>query len=1173
MQFPIVREYKTDIRNTNPENEIRQEPFSVDAGVWTRVIVPRHSPFFVDSLKLYFPNGQPMVPNKHFRVFSLMSRITDLCGHQVSCTIELMDENITDGLIDYDVVGEFSLFDTTLANMVTNASNDDRPVYWEHISNKPVVFPPTLHGHSLLYDVVAFMDLIEFFDLLSATIEEQGSSILQVKLRHALTMLNHYMAEYKAMLLAFLERHERAYNEHGLTAEQVNLEKVDNFATATTLEELRSSRTDLHLTVKGLRTLIGAGGGSGEGDFLPEGKLPISQFGNRYSYPPLIQGRYEAMGGKLETAGIVEEKDGALTFLWNRFDGRTRGLYYSSVQRPGPMGKLDYTGYPYKHARFATDNNAPDLIAQGSGGEVLLIADSFKEVFYVGLTYGTLNPDKHKLSIINMSAVQAITGGKLTDYMQHLHVALLGDWIYIFLAKSGTAGGSHDMRYRYLFRVSALTVATQAAVTAARVNTTYVDGDGVQVNAGVMWRWCTPTGSGEKFSKWYHTFTNSALDIQCFGACNGQLTFVTPMPDQPGKFLVKFVTEFWVAHLPTGKVRRLVLDMTNIYDPATLVMTLVHKTPKLTVDLTDDTVKYPVIPREFFNVNHNPGALITKTGELVMASSSGNSYPRNAGIFSSELITSRAQVMASNLGVTMDQLDRRWVYDERIIQPQVSGSNPKAFMLGNGGDFFVATNRSGGASLFYNNAPGGLRQRPEVVNLAFPAIRSRPPSIDVREVDLPPVVGGFTITFPSNYLAGFGLDVADHRFCVSVQKQHLDQFTWPSGWPRGTDPDDVVMVDDHTRTVNANGKIAITPTATLTYPAAIVRQLKQLVANPAGMAASPKVFVTICDPSILNTKYGWLPVLVLVTYMDGPVTRRQTLLSIQPIYTAGPNRVVTGFSLLNASHGSYQTLQREMSDWNAYMGGMDPTTGLMPMRAGYYLHDDTQNGFNKFNLYFDSGVISKGAKEGESGGSVNVSYVNRNTRLWDGLVMNYPWRTAPFECIVLPDNGVDLTLGAAGAGFANAVFKDTRSVATPATMYNQLGPVYPYSTWVLNIPQVQQVVFNGKFYNVLGGSYDLRDYAVSPTNRTFYLYVKLDSNNRAVYDLSLEKRAETPFHLWVAKVMTDANGITSVESFELTTIDGHRVSETKRGGAIPAVSGSYATEGKLPWIRSNELLP
>ncbi|WP_460992202.1 hypothetical protein, partial [Staphylococcus aureus] len=68
------------VLNKNPENQIRGEPFTtVTPGEFTRIIVPRQSPFFIKSLKLYFMNGEPMTED-HWEIFKIMPGLTALAA-------------------------------------------------------------------------------------------------------------------------------------------------------------------------------------------------------------------------------------------------------------------------------------------------------------------------------------------------------------------------------------------------------------------------------------------------------------------------------------------------------------------------------------------------------------------------------------------------------------------------------------------------------------------------------------------------------------------------------------------------------------------------------------------------------------------------------------------------------------------------------------------------------------------------------------------------------------------------------------------------------------------------------------------------------------------------------------------------------------------------------------
>jgi hypothetical protein len=234
MHFPITLEYQTDIKGTNPDNLIVDEPKHVEAGVNTRIVVPRHAPFFAnDSFKMKFPTGEPMVAGVHYRLFKIMNRLTEDTGLKMACMVELLDDSITDFLWTYHTVGHLSLIDNTLLELITSAVNDNRPVYWEYLKNKPVVFPPTLHTHSLIYEIMAFQDVIDILDAYLNYMTVSGDEIMDIKVNHYHDLIASYIDVYTKMLGGFLQNHLDAVNAHGLTALQVGLDKVDNFVTAT----------------------------------------------------------------------------------------------------------------------------------------------------------------------------------------------------------------------------------------------------------------------------------------------------------------------------------------------------------------------------------------------------------------------------------------------------------------------------------------------------------------------------------------------------------------------------------------------------------------------------------------------------------------------------------------------------------------------------------------------------------------------------------------------------------------------------------------------------------------------------------------------------------------------------------------------------------------------------
>lgn len=509
MQIPIVREFRDDILNKNPENRVRGEPFLIEEeGEWSRIIVPRHAPFFIKSLKLYFKNGQPMTA-EHYEIYAIMPGLTSLAAQGVGCLIRLKKPEITEGILDYDVPGEFSLFDTTMMNLVMAGVNDDRMIDWNNLKNKPLVFPPKLHRHSLLYDIMAFQDTINLLNSITGMMEKNGRPLIQVKIQHYFDLFNHYLGLYKGMLQGFTRDHINSYNSHGLTAAQVHLENVDNFATATTMPEIMSGRDDFHLTIDGLRTIVEQTGFDSK-EFLGKNSLPVSQYGNSHFIPPSVDGSFEGLGGISETAGITMESDGTVVFLANRMDGRISGLYYSTFDKLwGPAtDTMEYTSYRYTHQKIEQDGATVDRIAQGSGNEVILVGNNQTNHYYIGLTNGTLDPTKHVYSRLNIAPILNLidpndsAAARLlleNRYFARINVAYFGDWIYVFFAHDFKSPGVHelplldDCRYRHVYRVSAADVAAQLDTTLQVQTVSFQDIKGVQYTNAPFWRWCTPT--------------------------------------------------------------------------------------------------------------------------------------------------------------------------------------------------------------------------------------------------------------------------------------------------------------------------------------------------------------------------------------------------------------------------------------------------------------------------------------------------------------------------------------------------------------------------------------------------------------------------------------------------------------------------------------------------------
>lgn len=1175
MQFPIVREYKTDVKGTNPENKIRNEPFKVQTGLFNRVFAPRHAPFFVKSLRMTTLSGDPLILDTDYEIFRLMPRLTEFAAGPVACLIKIKNPSITEGLCTYDVVGESSLLDSSLLSMIVAAMNDDRPVWWDNLRDKPTVFPPILHSHSILYDIVAFQDTI---DLMNDIMDFMKTDIDPVQLRidHYMKLVDHYITLYGGMLRDYLQRHKDAYNAHGLTALQAEMEKVDNFATAQ-FSDVLQNRADMHLRPTELKTIIDSFGFN-TNEFMPAGLLPIAQFGNTNFIPPNLDGSYEGFGGVTETGGMCLESDGSITYLWNRMDGRTQGLYYSVMTNSDDPEKckLTYTGFKYEHPRFVPDGANVNRIAQGSGSEVILVGDSTKNLWYIGLTNGSLDPAKHVYSRIDLQPIaNNTTGGNGLTLFPEISIALMGDWIYIIQTY-----GVPKVNKQF-WRVRVADVQATITVTPTRQNVSFTNADGSVYG---------PTGA----FVWYTSRLINFSPITpngYYGLYRSQPVLVAKDPNNSSIYAMKFLSAYHAAHqvatINTGLSQT--MEINYDFNVTTGAMTLTSKTllppsvnmandPPMPKEYTPEGIIYNLV---FFFTGQ--GLNVFDDGRVFSAGAYGFSgFPRAGIVLDVVNSNSRHATVKKLWGTGRESLSRGVMYPESITSPIMSSVNTRAMMYRPEGEYYIAAHRStlDWLQLFWKDIKGKFAQRPEVSNLFVNPVVSRPLTTSVRAVNAASGIGAATVVVPSSQLDAYGIDVGEGAFCMSSQKKY-SRYVWKrpentdlskdhtgySGYdPANVGDDDILLIAAHNRTIEQDGTVTLAPTIEIIYPKAIVDALINQVQNVAIARRGSACIVTVADPTFSSMeRFGWLPVTVGVTYVDVPganeATTYATYMVITPTYitNADGRKQVTGFTVNNIYHWAGASTARLNSI--RVFGGLQnetPQTTLGPMRMHYYL-----NG-NGLNCYFNSGIM--GATTGDAYSSNFVfNYSNRNTRSWSSAGQQGN-SSSGWGTFTTPDNGIALMYDMA------AVSGGAATIINGAVNKPVVGSVYPETGWIIFFKTDINVVFNGMPYVLPLGTIDLRDIVENPANKVFYIYALLE-NDVPRYEVSLDKRLESNYQLWVGEVATNDRQIITIERFNVTALDGHRVSETKRGNSIPAASGLVNAEGQIPWLRPREILP
>lgn len=1188
MQFPIVQEYVTDIKGDKTDNFIRNEPIKLKAGIFNRVFVPRHAPFFAKSLRLTTLKGEPLFLGVDYEIFAIMPRLTEFAAEPIACLVTMKNEQITDALATYQVLGESSLLDSSLLSLIVSAINDDRPVWWEYLEGKPSVFPPKLHGHSLLYDIICFQDTIDFLNDLITMITNDVDPI-QMRIDQYMRLVDHYITLYGGMLNDYLQRHKEAYNAHGFTALQAQLEKVDNFPTAQ-FSNVMQARNDMHLRPTELKTIVDSYGFNSN-EFLAAKQLPIAQFGNTNFIPPNVDGSFEGFGGVTETGAMCLENDGSITYLWNRMDGRTAGLYYSVMTNTEDYAKtaLTYTGYKYEHPRFNVDGASVDRIAQGSGDEVILVGDSRKNIYYLGVTNGSLDPTKHVYSKVDLTPIVAaifsidVTPNFLFPF---LSIALMGEWIYLIQSSAaGTpvvAGIGYPMNHKHFFRVRLADVQATINVTPVKQNVSFINADGQQFTNSPFYRWYElifDQASGQ-VTKCLFTFNRPTNGV--IGNYRTTPFWVAEDPSRPGIFAMKFLSAFYAAYAQNGinQSFNAVPEINYDFDPNTGVMTLKSKTvipPMINwgqPNYFDPAYVQNLAP--FYGLVFayaGQGSNVLADGRIVASGAQGFSgFPRLG--MQLQVVNSKTKYNTTSkfFGRGYDELTNYGSFEEAITSPLESSINVRAMQYRPGGEFYIAAGKSslGALGLYWKDLVGKFALRSEVTNLFVSNVVSRPLTQAIRRVDCLPGIGGVTVGVPSNQLDTYGIDVAESMFCMSAQKRYYNYNAMGTGWTSPVVGDnDILLISDFNRRVEQDGRITIVPTKEIVYPAAIVELLKNEVQYPAIKNQARDCIVTVSDPTFSSlARFGWLPVTVVVTYVNAEGTPDRndmysTCFTIAPTYVdnADGRKQVTGFTVLDKYH--HVAIGGGIAQIRIFNGQYTspeaPQSTLGPMRTYYYIAGD-----GSLTVHVNSGVMGNTVGDAYTTNH-NLVYANRSTQRWTSAT-HQDNSSAGGGVFITPDNGIatmydwaNTTGGAATIvnGFVNKPL---------------VGSVYPETGWVVFFKTDINVVFNGEPFVLPLGTIDLRDIVPDPSNKTFYIYALLD-NRVARYEISQDKRLESNYQLWVGKVTTNDRQILTIERFNVTAIDGHRVSEPKRGNSIPAASGLVNAEGQLPWLRTREILP
>lgn len=147
----ITQRFALDETGVNPDNLVSGEVVQLSDRRY-RCVVPRHAPFYVESLRVYDGVTQLPLSPAQYSIPMISQEATLRMGKAVADSFIIEDETVASSVIvTYQALG--GLYQNNIANVVAifeTFLNDNRAIDWvTGVYGKPNDYPPSEHPHSV----------------------------------------------------------------------------------------------------------------------------------------------------------------------------------------------------------------------------------------------------------------------------------------------------------------------------------------------------------------------------------------------------------------------------------------------------------------------------------------------------------------------------------------------------------------------------------------------------------------------------------------------------------------------------------------------------------------------------------------------------------------------------------------------------------------------------------------------------------------------------------------------------------------------------------------------------------------------------------------------------------------------------------------------------------------
>lgn len=1127
MQIPSNPKLHFDMFGDLRDNYINGEIFSRIGGSASELIIPQFSPFYVEDLVLKLPDNTPLKVGVDYRIDRLDPYLTARTSREVASMIRLLNKTVDELFLYYQAVGTGTPIDETIDGMVDFLLTDNRTVELKDIKGVPSYFVPEVHKKSLRYEYSNFTDTVSLI-VRGKEILEQYQSVGAKAAQYRQAYLEQHAAAMNVQLLTMLENHKTAVNPHNLTATTFNLGNVVNVPTATKRQALQGL-PNLRLTPDGLNEIIKHYHSKANG-LMGANILPIFHYGRDGFLPPSIDGAYLGSGYEFPCGAACLEPNGDLTILRNRYNGRTRGLYFETVDNfNGGNRKTRFTSVDYNMDRFTSDNAKVDAVVNGSNNKILMVFDSTDiSKTYLVETGGTF--DKRLHTVIKPD-VSAITGFDPLNGSIHE----IGSYYLYIQQEDGLSLGDDSLTSMSFYGCLKSSVSNGVIVfSPLNLDSTDLHGYTAKSKSYSFGKKVVGEGSTNAISEFVFKFPNPVNRIKTCKAVGVQ-SAKKPRAGNVG------VLHFHYGFTPTYVEKGLEKDSCSIKLQVILELDIDNLTLKptssnppkeeLVFDYKDphnQSYYYGKVQR---NSKYNANSMIDKLG----ATSSVVDQFRVIS-FGKDNVGQEAIIYNFSPSLTTyDVLTKPWYVGNHVyLSDKLSYSTNSAFDVYSGCGYTAVSDKF---DIFYglddenfkevpfvklyDNGDTSFKARPGVTSLnpEVTTLKARPLSNNIiRYLDKPnlPIVN---ISADESILNQLGLTIGELSFsCASTAKG----VNYP--------PTDIVPIQLGL-TIPVLSKFSVGGGGISIYKEEQIDMemwmIDDLLYNATGLKKG-SIYNFTFDVFTFNgmkiNEVTKIPTVIVVNYsLNGSIGTVQSAIMLVNIKLATDGITIGGIEMVGKTNPIVVT-----TDCQEYISAEQITTSLIPMCLSAYL----KKVGNNYVLSFKANGSGYYLTNNGVGTVIASGEFDLTAGMFKASSAKFNSKESQTVFGVIPKVGVKETQipyqsQAGGAALYLGKGDDTYLMSS----------TYVDKQFTVFFAGDEQVILAGGRYVIKAGCIDLRDIDLAPENKVFFVYAKL-TNGLANYQVTLTELAQTPHCGLIAKVTTGGSGIVDIERFHRFMIDG-----------------------------------